>query len=146
VPAEAETVIDVELAVEYGAKLAVRPCGKFVKFRYTDELNPPIGMILKGMPLTLCPADTVWSLTAVNAKSAPKLAVTLLGTVMVTFPDVAVPVRSPLKPVNGCTPVGLALTVTTSPLLCHPLPGPIFPNAAGLAVVVKKYCVVKLAV
>ncbi len=87
--AEAEMLIDVEVVAKDGAKVAVRPCGKFTKLRFTDELNPPSAVIVKGMPLRLCPGVTVWSGTAPNTKSGPKLAVTLLGAVMLTFCGVA---------------------------------------------------------
>lgn len=138
--------IDVEPVVEEGAKVAVKPCGKFIKFRFTVELNPPNALIVKGIPLTFCPGSTGWSATGFSTKSGPKLAVTLLGAVILTFCGVAVPVRSPPNPENAGAPLAAALTVTTSPLLCHPLAGPIFPPVAVLTAVVKKYCVAKLAV
>jgi hypothetical protein len=138
----------VELFVGVGVKIAGvddMPAGKFVRLRFTDELNPPNAVTVTGI-LTFCPAMTVWLATWPNAKSGPKLAVTLLGAVMLTFCVGAVPVRSPPKPENGDPPFALALTVTTSPLLCHPLAGLIFPPAAGLTAVVRKYCVAKFAV
>ena len=66
-----------------------------------------------------------------------KLAVTLLGAVMLRVCGVVVPVRAPLNPTKEYPALGAALTTTESPLLYQPLPGLIIPPPAGLTLVVK---------
>ncbi len=86
-------------------------------------------------------------LATVTATGVPvKLAVTVAAPFIVTFCGVVVPVNAPEKPLKVYPPLAVALTCTTVPLLCHPLDGLMLPPAVGLAAVVRKYCVVKLAV
>src|SRR4051794_34174742 len=76
----------------------------------------------------------------------PKLAVTVAGAFRVVFCGVVVPVRAPEKPVNWYPEFAVALTATTAPALNQPLAGAIEPPAARFAAVVRKYCVVNVAV
>ncbi len=66
-----------------------------------------------------------------------KLAVTVLGPLILRFCGVAVPLRLPLNPENWYPLLAAALTVTTAPALYQPLAGLIVPPAAGVAVVVR---------
>jgi hypothetical protein len=82
----------------------------------------------------------------VTGTNATNVAVTVAGPFMLTFCGVAIPESEPVKPVNPYPLFAAALTETTAPLLYHPLAGMTVPPADGLTTVVKKYCVVKLAV
>jgi len=56
------------------------------------------------------------------------------------------PLSAPLKPENVYALFAVALTLTNDPLVYQLLDGLIEPPAAGEAAVVRRYCVVKLAV
>ncbi len=78
---------------------------------------------------------------------AVKVAVTFLGLFMVMFMGLVVPVRSTDQPLKLYPVFAVAETETLCPLLCQLVPeGVTVPPADGLAVVVRLYWVVKLAV
>ena len=74
-----------------------------------------------------------------------KLAVTECGPFMVMVCGLVVPERSPEKPVKLYPAAGVAVITTGVPELNQP-PAVTDPPASGLALVVRLYCVVKLAV
>jgi hypothetical protein len=73
-------------------------------------------------------------------------AVTDSGPLIVTFCGVVAPVNAPEKLTNWYPLLAVALTPTTAPALYQPLAGAIVPPAAGLAAVIRKYCVANAAV
>src|SRR5262249_40626446 len=95
--------IEVELVAGFWAKAADKPAGHdevLVKLKLTAELKPPNGVIASGMLLMLCPIETVWAGGVPSAKSEPKLAVTVMDAVILTFWGVAVPESAPPNPVK----------------------------------------------
>ena len=77
---------------------------------------------------------------------AAKLAVTEAGAFIVTVCGFVDPVSTPVNPVNAYPVAGVAVTATAAPALYQPLAGATFPALDGFAAVVRKYCVVNVAV
>jgi hypothetical protein len=66
--------------------------------------------------------------------SAPKLALTETGAVMVAFCGVTVPLSPPLNPVNWNPALACAPTETTEPELYQPLTGVMLPPLPAVVV------------
>src|SRR5262249_36787843 len=115
---------------------AIVCCVPEVQLRLQGDTHPTLST------LRLNPTGT--EVTVIELEPALKAAETERGALMVTLWGVVVPVRSPLNPENVKPRLAVALTGTIVPLLYQALAGLIVPPVPAL--VVKKYCVVKLAV
>src|SRR5260370_178958 len=71
---------------------------------------------------------------------------TVFGAVMFKFCWGLVPWSAPLKPANEYPSLAVAFRTTAGPRVYQPLEGLMIPPDTGLTEVVRKYCLLKLAV